>query len=996
MKNCVIIGSGLGGLSTGVALAKNGYRVTILEQAAQIGGCLQCFYRDGVKFETGMHFVGSLDDHQVLSNYLNYLGIKDKISFSRLDSNGYDVVSLQGERFAFPNGRDAFLDVFTQRFPSQKENLQRYCELVEQVASMSPFRDLTHTERPLPAHSELLQKTINEIIDDTICDPLLREVLASNLSLYAAQRDKTPFATHAFIFDFYNTSAFRIVGGSDTIVKALYETLLQHGGRVLTQHKVTRILVEDKKATGIVTDDGQTFAADVVISDINPKQMVDLVNSKVFTEAYRSRVKSIADTTSVFSLFLRFKENTVPYQNYNFHGFQTDSPWKMNGHIDETWPQGYLYMHHCHEANQRYARGGVVLAYMSMDELQRWKDTTIGHRGTDYETFKRKMAERLLDAVEKDFPDIRNHIAAYYTATPLSYRDYTLTPKGSVYGLAKNVNNIADRVSFKTKVPNLLLVGQNINAHGMLGVLVGTMTVCQHLLGEETVKSQMIEANRKSTVIIGGGLGGLVTGALLAKEGYKVTVLEKNAIVGGGLQTFKRYGVSFPTGMHIFGGFEKGGNLYKLFDYLGIMERLSLQPTDDDAFDVVYVAEDGNTFRFPKSKTKVVEYLSTLFPEEKEDIQAYFDRLFELSEEEDLFYLRESHPYSMANVSDDFTRPYNELIDRYITHPKLKGLLTYLSPLFGGVEGMTPAYLNALLSVLHIAGTFQFAGGSQQMVNALCNVIEETGGRVIANEEVTRIQVENHQVTAVVSKQGNIYHADSYISDVHPDILLRISDEKAFPIAFKKRIAEIPESESCFKVYVKFKDKTFPYLNHANYYLEKYNSHHNQLPEDWPNGLMFVTPPQEHQGDFATTMVIIAPMDYAWVLPWEKTLTGHRGETYEQWKQAMTDKMLDRMTRLYPDFRDCIEFVFASSPLTIRDYYGNKKGSNYGFQKDSNNLMLSQLSVFTKVKNLYLTGQNVNIHGFCGVSLTAIETAEALVGYNTIVRKINNFCMNQP
>ena len=99
---------------------------------------------------------------------------------------------------------------------------------------------------------------------------------------------------------------------------------------------------------------------------------------------------------------------------------------------------------------------------------------------------------------------------------------------------------------------------------------------------------------------------------------------------------------------------------------------------------------------------------------------------------------------------------------------------------------------------------------------------------------------------------------------------------------------------------------------------------------------------------------------------------------------------------LLPDFRDCIEFVFASSPLTIRDYYGNKKGSNYGFQKDSNNLMLSQLSVFTKVKNLYLTGQNVNIHGFCGVSLTAIETAEALVGYNTIVRKINNFCMNQP
>ena len=157
---------------------------------------------------------------------------------------------------------------------------------------------------------------------------------------------------------------------------------------------------------------------------------------------------------------------------------------------------------------------------------------------------------------------------------------------------------------------------------------------------------------------------------------------------------------------------------------------------------------------------------------------------------------------------------------------------------------------------------------------------------------------------------------------------------------------------------------------------------------------MFVTPPVAKQDEFAETMVIIAEMPYEWVKPWENTRTGHRGEAYEQWKQTMTDKMLDVMERLYPDFRDRIGFVFASSPLTIRDFYGNKEGSNYGFRKDSNNLMLSQMSVSTKVRNLFLTGQNVNIHGLCGVSLTAIETAEALVGRNVIVHKINNFCLN--
>ena len=135
-------------------------------------------------------------------------------------------------------------------------------------------------------------------------------------------------------------------------------------------------------------------------------------------------------------------------------------------------------------------------------------------------------------------------------------------------------------------------------------------------------------------------------------------------------------------------------------------------------------------------------------------------------------------------------------------------------------------------------------------------------------------------------------------------------------------------------------------------------------------------------------------MGFEQVSKWADTKSGQRGEEYEIWKQEMTNKLLNLVERIYPHIRDNIEFSFASSPLTIRDFYGNKFGSNYGFQKDSNNLMLSQMSVFTKVKNLYLTGQNVNIHGFCGVSLTAIETAEAIIGHNEIVRKINNICQS--
>lgn len=991
-RRCIIIGSGLGALSAGAVLSKNGYDVIIFEQAKQIGGCLQCFWRNGVKFETGMHFVGSLDDGEVLSNYFNFLGIRDKVEVSRMDTTSYNTISLDGERFSIANGHEQMIESLAQRFPNEKDNLRRFWNLVDTVAQESPYYDLGSIDRNPQLDLRLFTTSINEVIDEVITDPTLRNVLVGDMSLYAAQRDRTPFSTYAFVSNFYNRSAFRIVGGSDNIAKALAEVIKSNGGKIYTGCRVVRAHSNNGSITSVELENGELVEGDIFISDVHPMQLSGMFTGKELRPSFYSRIESIKNTPAVFSLFLKFKSG-VPYMNTNFYGYSCKSPWDMENYDDTTWPRGYLYMHHCHEKEQKYARSGVILAYMLADELSEWSQTKVGKRGESYEEFKRAKAEKLLDAVERDFPGIRSQIEEYYTATPLTYRDYTLSPGGSMYGMAKDLTlGLAGRVSYKTKLPNFYLVGQNINAHGILGVLVGTLNVCSALLGEDVIKKQMLEANafvkpvkQKSVLIIGGGLGGLVTGALLAKENYKVTVLEKNAIIGGGLQTIRRKGVDFATGMHVFGGFNKDGNLYKIFDYLGIADKLNLMPTDENACDIVTIADDNATYYLPKGKENLVNYLSGIFPDEAENIRQYIDKLFELSQEEGLFYIRErSMEPNFTSLSEDFKNPYNQLINKYIHNPKLKRLLCYLKPLFGGEEDTTPAFFNALLSVLHIGGTFQFVGSGLQMVDMLKKIIEEAGGEVVSSEEVTKIEVEDHAVTRVMTKNGNSYIADSYISDVHPDVLMKIISGDAFPAAFRKRLKLIPESTSSFKVYIKFKKNAFPFLNHANYY---YNS-----SIEYPNGIMYVTQPVENQGEFAETMAIISLMDFSEVKRWENTQTGHRGEEYEQWKRETTEKVFDVMEKIYPDFRDCIEFSFASSPLTIRDFLGNKEGSIYGFQKDSHNLMLSQMAVATKVKNLFLTGQNVNIHGFCGVSLTAIETAEALVGHNEIVKKINEHC----
>ena len=152
-------------------------------------------------------------------------------------------------------------------------------------------------------------------------------------------------------------------------------------------------------------------------------------------------------------------------------------------------------MHTCHEADPRWAKCGIVISYMSIDELTPWLDTRVGHRGEAYETFKRNKAERLLSIVERDFPGLRQQVEDYWTSTPLTYRDYTGTENGSMYGVVHDVQaGTGSRVSHRTRIPNLLLAGQNINSHGILGVLVGTLVVCGDLLGSQTIFKQINEA----------------------------------------------------------------------------------------------------------------------------------------------------------------------------------------------------------------------------------------------------------------------------------------------------------------------------------------------------------------------------------------------------------------------------------------------------------------------------------------------------------------------
>lgn len=496
----------------------------------------------------------------------------------------------------------------------------------------------------------------------------------------------------------------------------------------------------------------------------------------------------------------------------------------------------------------------------------------------------------------------------------------------------------------------------------------------------------------KSVVIIGGGLGGLFTGAILANEGMKVTLLEKNKTIGGGLQNFKRDGQIFDTGMHILGGFQKGGSLNKICTYLEILNSLALKDVDKECMDSITYLSDNKSYRIPGGKENFIEYFSNEFPEETENIRAYVDSLYAIANEVDMFYLRRGSDMIFSH-SEQFLMPADKFIAKFIHSKRLRDILAYMNPMYGGMAGHTPAYIHALINVLYIDGTTRFVDGSQQLASLLKNCIEGHGGEVVDNCSVIGIETSEREIVEVSASNNKKYSADCYISAIHPCALIKLfNDEKALPKSYRTRLSEIPNTYSSFTVFIVFKKNSFNYINHTCYVQEDYGmvwNHGEYNSTNWPRGFMYMTPPVKEQGEYANKMIINCIMEFDNVRKWEETKTGERGEEYKNWKAEQVEKILAVMEKLHPKFKESVQSIYSASPLTIRDFYNVKEGSLFGFRKDCQNIALSQVPVYTKIHNLYLTGQNINLHGICGVPLTAINTAEAILGTNTIIDKIN-------
>jgi len=487
----IIIGSGLGGLLCGNILAKEGMKVCIIEKERLPGGNLRSFTRHGMKFETGIHYTGSLEPGQPLHRYWKYFGLTDSLLLQKLDSDGFDRISFMDQEFPLAQGFGNFVQQLLPSFPDGAAELHSYTRKLAEVVSAFP---LYHLELPGDHREHLFKnKSASELLEAFVhirshqpssSGIPLSAVLAGNNFLYGGH-PRTPVSVSSLISHSFISGACRIIGGSDQIAIALASGLTSSGGTILLNSEVTRIERQGQPFS-VTTSNGDTHFSSRIISGFHPAATLSLLPGGMVRPAYRKRIDSLANTISSFILHLVLKPGSFPYLNHNCYYHHAADPWGEYNLTGRQWPGMYLLTTPCRQTGQKFADTMTILTYMQYAEVAAWRETQTGNRGTAYEDFKSERAEKLLQLVFCKFPELKGAILQADISTPLTYRDYTGTPEGSLYGIRKDyLEPLITNILPITKIADFYFTGQNTNLHGLLGVTIGAVATCGEIVGLE-------------------------------------------------------------------------------------------------------------------------------------------------------------------------------------------------------------------------------------------------------------------------------------------------------------------------------------------------------------------------------------------------------------------------------------------------------------------------------------------------------------------------------
>ncbi len=512
-------------------------------------------------------------------------------------------------------------------------------------------------------------------------------------------------------------------------------------------------------------------------------------------------------------------------------------------------------------------------------------------------------------------------------------------------------------------------------------------------------------AETYDAILIGTGIGCLCSGALLSKAGKKVLLLERHYTAGGFTHVFKRKGFEWDVGIHYIGEVQRPNSvLRKLFDY--VSDKQLKWDDMGDIYDRIIIGNKQYDFikGVDNFKSKMIEY----FPNEKEAIEKYINLIFSTNKSALKFYMDKALSGFSSSIIGSFMRKkYLKYSDR-TTYDVLSELTqdeTLIKVLCGqyGDYGLPPKQssfaMHASVAKHYMQGGSVPAKGSSQILHTIEKVIEKAGGTILVRAEVDKIIVQNNKAKGVKLADGNKLYSDTIISGtgVFNTFENLIPLDVAYSHKLNDKLKQVNPSVGYGCLYIGLNGSPEDLkLPKTNFWIYPEDLDHDECVERFLNDnkqefpLVYISFPAAKFSDWndrypgKSTIDIITMIPFEAFAKWEGTAWKKRGETYEIKKEEYAQRLFQHLFNQLPQLKGKIEFYEFSTPLTAKHFSNYKQGALYGIDHNPKRFRQNFLRPKTKIKGLYLTGQDIVTAGVGAALFSGLITASAITRINFI------------
>ena len=502
--DAIVIGSGMGGLSTAAMLSDLGWKVCVLEQHYTAGGYTHSYERNGYEWDVGVHYIGDVGAKTRTRKMFDYLS-DGKLKWAPMDEE-YDRFYIGEKVFCAKAGKQQFRDNLVQQFPDEAKAIDAYIDLLDNAGSamssvgmariMEPWQQTLMTPYLKWKTPDFLYRNTYDVLSGLTNDDDLIAVICGQWGDMGLPPKQSTFMVHAMIARHYLYGGFYPVGGSWRIADTIIPKIQASGGEVFTYARVQQVIVEDGKVTGVEMSDGHRIECECVISSagvgntFNELLPADIAE----TSGYKQKLETVEPSFAHLGVYIGLKgtaeELGLPKTNFWIY---PDSDYdaaveRFMSDKNESFPVVYISFPSAKDPDYLNRHPGTatieIVAPAPYEWFEKWRDETWGKRGEDYDSFKEKLGDRLMEHLYERLPDLRGKVDYFEVSTPLSTNWFGGYQKGELYGLAHTPERMQQKwLRPKTSIPGLWLTGQDILTCGVTGAMMAGMLTTASIVG---------------------------------------------------------------------------------------------------------------------------------------------------------------------------------------------------------------------------------------------------------------------------------------------------------------------------------------------------------------------------------------------------------------------------------------------------------------------------------------------------------------------------------